>query len=265
MKKRVIFGALFAAIALAMILAGRISRIAFFVICGACMCWEMRSALGKCGYRIPAWFAYSVFLLCSGLVVSNHIGYAYPVFMTLIVAVFGQMILIGNIGVKDLIASFGMVCYPLSFGMTCMYVAGSDTLWAPELLNTVLPAIMCDTFALLGGRRFGKHKLSPHISPNKTVEGFISGIIVGTLSGFAVHFVLKAFDLNLIPLWAEMVAALLASLSGALGDLAASAIKREAGIKDYSNLIPGHGGMLDRVDSSVFAMPVVYMLYALFI
>jgi len=265
MKKRVIFGALFAAIALAMILASRISRIALLVICGACMCWEMRRALGKCGYKIPAWFAYSVFLLCSGLIVTDHIGYAYPVFMVLIVAVFGQMILIGNINVKDLIASYGMVCYPLSFVMTCMYVAGSDKLWAPELLNTVLPAIACDTFALLGGRRFGKHKLSPHISPNKTVEGFISGIIMGTVSSILVHFILVWTGRGLIPMWAEILAALLAALSGALGDLAASAVKREAGIKDYSNLIPGHGGMMDRLDSIVFAMPVVYMLYAMFI
>lgn len=112
-------------------------------------------------------------------------------------------------------------------------------------------AFLSDSGAYFAGIAFGKHKLAPKISPKKTVEGLFGGIIVA-VAGVALYcFVLRAvFHLNAN--YANGLAyGILGSLGAVFGDLCFSAIKRQAGIKDYSNLIPGHGGILDRFDSVV--------------
>lgn len=265
MKQRVIYGTLCAAVAIAAIVISVHTRVAFFVLASLISGWEMSRAFQKCGYHVEKWPAFLLCTLCTGLLCFDKAGYVFPVFMMIMVALFGQMILTGRPNVKNLYATLGVMAYPLSPILLMVYIALKDHLWAPVFLNGILPAILSDTFALFGGRLFGKHKLAPHISPKKTWEGLICGLLFGTLSGFAVHYILVAFGQNIIPLWAVLVASFLSAVSGAFGDLAASAVKREAGIKDYSNLIPGHGGILDRADSALFAIPVCYMVYAMFV
>jgi phosphatidate cytidylyltransferase len=116
-----------------------------------------------------------------------------------------------------------------------------------------------DSAAYYVGRRFGKHKLAPVVSPGKSWEGAGASVIGAILFGviYLGHFVRQ------IPWWQVILIAAIASVAGQLGDLAESALKRGAGVKDSGNLLPGHGGMLDRVDSSLFALPVVYVLYSL--
>ena len=117
-----------------------------------------------------------------------------------------------------------------------------------------------DTFAYYGGRRFGRRKLAPMISPGKTVEGAVCGLIGGSVGA-----ILYVWFFNMaIGLPAAIGIALAAGVAGILGDLAESILKRDAGVKDSGSLIPGHGGLLDRVDSLLFAVPVVYyyLLYA---
>lgn len=115
-----------------------------------------------------------------------------------------------------------------------------------------------DVFAYLVGRKIGKHKFSPKVSPNKSVEGFVGGIVGAALLGFVFGY---AFT-DGIP-FSEGYCALIAAITAipsVIGDLAASAIKRNHEIKDYSHLIPGHGGILDRFDSVFFAAPILYYL-----
>lgn len=116
-----------------------------------------------------------------------------------------------------------------------------------------------DSAAYYVGRRFGKHKLAPVVSPGKSWEGAGASVIGAILFGviYLGHFVRQ------IPWWQVILIAAIASVAGQLGDLAESALKRGAGVKDSGNLLPGHGGVLDRVDSSLFALPVVYVLYSL--
>jgi phosphatidate cytidylyltransferase len=109
------------------------------------------------------------------------------------------------------------------------------------------------------GTAFGRHKLSPHISPGKTWEGTAASLCASSIAGVAyLHFLFPK-----VPAWQAVLLCAAANVAGQIGDLCESAIKRGAGVKDSSHLLPGHGGWLDRVDSSLFSIPVVYWLIQL--
>lgn len=117
-----------------------------------------------------------------------------------------------------------------------------------------------DSAAYYAGRLFGRHKLAPLVSPNKSWEGSAASVAASTLFGllYLGHF------LPQLPWWQIAAMAVLGNVAGQFGDLTESAIKRGAGVKDSGNLLPGHGGVLDRMDSSLFALPAVYCLFLLF-
>ena len=118
-----------------------------------------------------------------------------------------------------------------------------------------------DTCAYCVGMLIGKHKLSPKVSPKKSIEGSIGGIVGATLLGALYAYIVKdklQFGAN--PVMAFAVISGVSSIISQLGDLAASAIKRNKDVKDYGTLIPGHGGILDRFDSVIFTAPIVYYL-----
>jgi phosphatidate cytidylyltransferase len=116
-----------------------------------------------------------------------------------------------------------------------------------------------DTGAYYAGRKFGRHKLAPSVSPGKTWEGAAASAITGIVFGL-IYLPLAITGTSFLK--AGILAAT-ANIAGQIGDLAESAIKRGAGVKDSGTLLPGHGGMLDRVDSTLFALPVVYTLVIL--
>lgn len=127
-----------------------------------------------------------------------------------------------------------------------------------------ITAFATDTFALFSGMLFGKHKLCEKISPKKTVEGAIGGVIGSILCSLLYAFVLKQF-FGFTPLY--IIIGLIAgfgSIVSQLGDLSASAIKREYKIKDYGHIMPGHGGVMDRFDSVFFVAPFIYFIFLIF-
>jgi len=111
-----------------------------------------------------------------------------------------------------------------------------------------------DAAAYYGGRAFGRHKLAPNVSPGKTWEGAIAGMLASLLLAVGAHY---WFFLNL-PLKFALPLAAVMNVLGVLGDLTESALKRSAGAKDTAQLLPGHGGILDRIDSLLFNAPVIY-------
>lgn len=121
----------------------------------------------------------------------------------------------------------------------------------------------CDTCAYCVGVLFGKHKMVPVLSPKKSIEGAVGGVVGAALLGALYAWAVSAWNLNPdhTPLvYAAICAA--GALVSMVGDLAASAIKRQKNIKDYGKLIPGHGGILDRFDSVIFTAPMIYILAA---
>ena len=167
-----------------------------------------------------------------------------------------------DIKYTDVVTSFFTLSYAVFFLQHLSYihnaVLGDVVVYLP-----FLGAFAPDTFAFFSGKLFGKHKLIPEISPNKTVEGSI-GAVVGTVAVFLVYGLIVQFWVGLQVNYLSLILlAVLCSIVAQFGDLAASEIKRTCGVKDFGNLIPGHGGLVDRVDSLLFVCPVVYY-YCLF-
>ena len=126
--------------------------------------------------------------------------------------------------------------------------------------------IFTDTFALIVGSFIGGKKLCPRISPKKTISGAVGGLIFATLAGmvtFYIFYLFPEFKELLavwdIAVWQIVVISFVASMMGQIGDLAASMLKRSSRVKDYGTLLPGHGGVMDRIDGLLFVIPVVVL------
>ena len=120
-----------------------------------------------------------------------------------------------------------------------------------------------DTFAFIVGKSIGKNKLYEKISPKKTIEGFIGGILFAIIAGYLISkYYIKAspqFSEKSIMIWVSI--ALIVGVFGTIGDLIESKFKRIAGVKDSGNIMPGHGGILDRLDSVIFVAPIIFLFY----
>ncbi len=180
-------------------------------------------------------------------------------FFVTIIAVAFASICSSRLRGAGMLATLAVLAYPVfPIVLIMQFTALPDGMWIPVFAIGCVSTWICDSFALFGGKLFGKHHIVPHVSPNKTLEGFLSGAVCAALSGIGLYFALKgSFDVSL---WFCVITSFVASTFGQIGDLAASLVKRMAGFKDYSHLIPGHGGVMDRVDSLLFSIPTTYFL-----
>lgn len=155
-------------------------------------------------------------------------------------------------------AAFVVIYLPLtcSFAVLLLRRPDDGQWW---VLTFVLTVSMIDTFGYLIGRKLGRHKLAPGVSPKKTIEGLLASITGGLAAGIASAI----FWLHIEWWWGVIIAAAL-TLSAVLGDLAESMIKRDLGVKDMSSLLPGHGGVMDRLDSILPSALVTFMLVSVF-
>ena len=262
MKQRVISAVVLFAIVFACI-PFELTRVLFFGVVGGICAWEYAKNLRReKGIHCTQW-VYFAYLAMQAFLALTHSG--IMAFMAwFIVAVY--LALFSGVLHKDVsgegaiytLAGLSYPCFPFAVGM----IIAVSARWAQTLALGCISCWVCDIFALFGGKRFGKHKLAPNVSPKKTIEGSLCGTAASLLAGLAVYIVSRFW--MPIPFIPCMVTALVASTLGQIGDLTESLIKRYLGVKDFSNLIPGHGGMFDRCDSLMFSIPGAYLCLYLF-
>jgi phosphatidate cytidylyltransferase len=154
---------------------------------------------------------------------------------------------------------------PMAGALMLRYTGGEQAGFG-YLLMAILTVWATDTGAYYGGKALGKRRLAPRVSPNKTCEGAIIGLACGVATGVVVRWLGAALMWwPHLGLGHSLVLAVITSLSGQMGDLAESAFKRSAEVKDSGVFMPGHGGVLDRLDSLLLAIPLVYYYVRLFL
>ena len=224
---------------------GYAACVPFFASAKALTPWVSEAVWGKVIGAVPG-VVYLITLMLM-LLLAMLKGYAYTTFEDVAVSVFaGALVPFGFsvfIRLRDMfqIEQFGI--YLIFYGLIC--------------------ALATDSGAQLAGMAFGKHKMSPNISPKKTVEGAIGGLIFSLILN-AVAIILynrlADFKMDEFAVTVLLAACLPVSFLGMMGDLSASVLKRNFGVKDFGKIFPGHGGVMDRFDSSMFTLPVTYAL-----
>ena len=191
----------------------------------------------------------------------SYIGLAIPI---IIVALFVELVIKNlKINIIDITITLFGIFYVVLFTMFIPLLAGGENgkilIW-----YAIFAAWGSDTTAYIVGKTFklGKHKFSK-VSPNKSVEGCIAGILGAVVLSLVFTLCLDKFILFKISYIKVLIVSIILSVIGQFGDFSASSIKRFTGIKDFGNLIPGHGGLLDRIDSLIFIAPFAYMLLTL--
>lgn len=224
---------------------GYAACVPFFASAKALTPWVSQAVWGKVIGAVPG-VVYLIALVVV-LLLAMLKGYAYTTFEDVAVSVFaGALMPFGFsvfIRLRDMfqIEQFGI--YLIFYGLIC--------------------ALATDSGAQLAGMAFGKHKMSPNISPKKTVEGAIGGLIFSLILNAVAMILynrLADFKMDEFAVTVLLAACLPVSFLGMMGDLSASVLKRNFGVKDFGKIFPGHGGVMDRFDSSMFTLPVTYAL-----
>jgi phosphatidate cytidylyltransferase len=241
------------------------------VIAGVLAFSEYRVIAKALGANVPALTGgVAVVLVCFAMSIGGHASdvifdeglmvlpnQVYLVLLAALIVVGATAVARGNPGPSALADAAATMFAPIYIGLPLGALVWTGVGMEGGRLSVLLllaVIVVSDSAQYYTGRAFGKRPLAPTISPKKTVEGAIGGMVFGTLAmAIGGHYVFAS------PIWILALLGAAISLLGIIGDLFESLLKRSAGVKDSSNLIPGHGGVLDRIDSWLFTAPVYYM------
>lgn len=187
------------------------------------------------------------------LIITNNISMSYVTILILIL-LNSIFIVLEKTSIKSFIVTLFVHCY-LTIPISLIYHLRQG--YEMFFWTIFVTSMLTDTFAYFTGIFFGKNKLIPKLSPNKTIEGALGGIFFSIIGNIIYNYINPFQKMNLV---FNSFFALFGSIFSQLGDLFASSIKRETGIKDFGNIIPGHGGIIDRIDSILFMTIYVYIV-----
>lgn len=221
-------------------------------------------ALGRAkGYDVPVVLCIGIMLILIAAFVIEHLSVELGMFAALLLIPASYVI--GRKSLEDSLPSSAVAVLATTYvgmlGGSLIRLRNDFPDGAKLVFFLLLVVWSADSGAYYVGRKFGKHKLSPRISPKKTVEGLIGGVIVSTIAAVIAHFTF----FPTFPLLHAVIAGVILSVSGVIGDLAESMWKRSAAVKDSGSLLPGHGGFLDRFDSILFTAPILYCYWTLIV
>ena len=267
MKKRIIAALIMIPAVVFLLLAGKTALVVAASIIALMSVYEMCAAYGfNKKEKIPVLIYIMlsvpiVFVVKSGVIIDkagldilSFVLTAYILLGFVLMLIFNE-----NVKMRDMFSALLVSCLLVYFLSYAVKIRTEMELGAYLIWAILVGACFTDTFALFGGKFFGKRKLAPKISPKKTVEGSVSGIVGSVLMMMIFGFIVTLIDKDIAANYLYLaLLGVVTSVFAQVGDLSLSAIKREAGIKDYGNLIPGHGGILDRLDSIIFVSAVTY-------
>jgi phosphatidate cytidylyltransferase len=215
----------------------------------ACLCYrEYNDIAGAHGFGAPGPLGYA-----AGLILLAWQGPAWLLLVAVALVAFTLAMRLEDL--SQALPRSALLVTGIVYVFGCWNCAAPLRAASPHwLMYTLILNWAGDSGAYFVGRRFGKHKMAPRVSPKKSWEGAAASVVtsIAIAGWYLVHFLPGVPVLNAVLLTAA------ANMVGQVGDLAESAIKRGAGVKDSSSILPGHGGLLDRVDSTLFALPLVY-------
>lgn len=276
MKQRVISGLLWGLVAI-LTLVLMWSRLMEFLVSIFCTI-AVYEILKVTGVKNIALKAVGLVVACAFPLISEyHVLEKYnvpigPVFAIYVIVLLSLMLLFYEKTRFEHVAVTAFTSLAIPYAFSCfmlvrdIYKEFPDTFGKPQSVFLLLIGLSCswmtDAFAYLIGFKFGKHKMSPKISPKKSYEGAAGGLVLTAVLNaiFLAVFNKFFFKSHLISYTLLIVLSFFLSVIGMLGDLSASAIKRNYGVKDFGKIMKGHGGVMDRFDSSVFVMPALYAI-----
>lgn len=263
LAQRVITAVILVAILAVVLWAGSWVFALVACLCVAVAIHEMHSALRAGGHRPVSWVAYAGLVCSIPLMMFYSAQAMIPVLAVLCLCVLVQVVRRDAPELTDVLVSV-MPLVSIVFPAMCL-LGLLDTqprsLQLMLLLQVFGIAVGGDTLAYFVGSSVGGPKLCPKVSPNKTISGSIGGLCGSVLMAFVMGRIFAAAVPDMAvkaPIWADLLVGLIGGAAGQLGDLFASLVKRHCKVKDYGTIFPGHGGMMDRLDSIFFVAIVVY-------
>ena len=262
---RTVSGLLYTSILVASILSSEVIFIVLFYLLSLVCLVEMQKLLRLKSYAL--YFLQALLFYLFSFLKFNKDATILLLFITIFVNLFlvKDLLVVKKIPVFEKKKYIIIIFYLISSTIFLTLIPTIEGVFIPKLVIGIFFLIWTnDTFAYLVGKNFGRNKLYEKISPNKTIEGFMGGLVFTCLMSYAIWYYspmlpTRFSDFGKFNTWGVWLGmAVIMSIFGTLGDLIQSKFKRQAGVKDSGKLMPGHGGLFDRLDSIIFASPFIY-------